>query len=95
MFFTDLIEKGGPVLYLLFFLTFMIFIIVINKYFFLFVDRNHWFNTKFLEYTKIYPSNNTNLAYIEKTFISEYRRESLSNTKLLDGLIGMCPMLLV
>lgn len=93
MFFTDLIEKGGPVLYLLFFLTFMIFIIVINKYFFLFVDRNHWFNTKFLEYTKIYPSNNTNLAYIEKTFISEYRRESLSNTKLLDGLIGMCPML--
>jgi biopolymer transport protein ExbB len=33
------------------------------------------------------------LYNVEKTFLSEFRRDSLSNIKLLDGLIGMCPMI--
>ena len=31
--------------------------------------------------------------FVEKTFLSEFRRDSFSNIKLLDGLIGMCPMI--
>ena len=30
---------------------------------------------------------------VEKTFLSEFNRISNSNIKLLDGLIGMCPMI--
>ena len=33
------------------------------------------------------------LYNVEKTFLSEFRRDSLANIKLLDGLIGMCPMI--
>lgn len=93
MFFVDLISKGGPVLYLLFLLTFLILFIVINKYFFIFLDKKYWFDSRFIEYTQTNPANETNLSYVENTFIAEFKRESLSNTKLLDGLIGMCPML--
>ena len=40
MFLNELIIKGGPVLYLLFFLTLIIFTVLINKYYFVFFDKN-------------------------------------------------------
>jgi len=35
----ELFTRGGPVLYLLFLLTFLIFLVLINKYFFLIYDK--------------------------------------------------------
>ena len=42
MFLNDLIIRGGPVLYILFALTLIIFYILFSKYFFIFVDRKIW-----------------------------------------------------
>jgi biopolymer transport protein ExbB len=33
------------------------------------------------------------LSRVESTFLSEFKRDSNSGIRLLDGLIGMCPML--
>ena len=38
----ELFTRGGPVLYLLFLLTFLIFLVLINKYFFLIYDKKFW-----------------------------------------------------
>ena len=46
MFLTELIAKGGPVLYLLFILTLFILYIVINKYFFILSDQKHWYKNR-------------------------------------------------
>jgi len=93
MFFADLISRGGPVLYILFFLTILIFTILLNKYFFIISENKLWFNKKLSNFKKSYPPEHTNLAEVEKTFLSEFNRISNSNIKLLDGLIGMCPMI--
>ena len=39
------------------------------------------------------PPSSVNLIHVEKTFLSEFNRNSYQNIKLLDGLIGMCPMI--
>ena len=93
MFFVELISRGGPVLYLLFLLTLIIFFVLMNKYFFIYLDKKIWFSTKLDEYEANYPPDTINLAQVEKTYLSEFKRLSGSNIKLLDGLIGMCPML--
>ena len=46
MFLNELITRGGPVLYLLFILTLIIFYIVFNKYFFVFVEKKEWLSSK-------------------------------------------------
>ena len=48
----ELFIRGGPVLFLLFLLTFLIFIILVNKYSFLYFDRDIWLNKKFKEFVK-------------------------------------------
>ena len=93
MFLNDLIIRGGPVLYILFILTLIIFYILFNKYFFIFVDKKVWTSKKIDDFVILNPPESTKLFFVEKTFLSEYRRDSFSNIKLLDGLIGMCPMI--
>tara|TARA_B100000989_G_scaffold98825_1_gene72109 strand:+ start:1861 stop:2373 length:513 start_codon:yes stop_codon:yes gene_type:complete len=93
MFLTDLISRGGPVLYILFLVTLLIFYIVFNKYLFVYFDKKPWLSTKLDEFMKSNPPSETNLVFVEKTFLSEYQREASSNIKLLEGLIGMCPMI--
>ena len=93
MFLNELIIKGGPVLYLLFFLTLIIFTVLINKYYFVFFDKNNWYEDKLDHFYEEFPPSGMKLYNVEKTFLSEFRRDSLANIKLLDGLIGMCPMI--
>ena len=44
-------------------------------------------------YNALYPPERIKLYNVEKTFLSEFKRDSMSGIKLLDGLIGMCPMI--
>ena len=73
----ELFIRGGPVLYLLFGLTFLIFLLLIDKYIFIFIQSRTWVKYKF----------------VEATLISNVKRKTASNIKILDGLIGMCPMI--
>tara|TARA_B100001093_G_scaffold296420_1_gene282626 strand:+ start:1937 stop:2449 length:513 start_codon:yes stop_codon:yes gene_type:complete len=93
MFLSELITRGGPVLYLLFILTLIIFYILFNKYSFIFFDKKTWSSSKLDKFIDENPPETTKLFFVEKTFLSEFRRDSFSNIKLLDGLIGMCPMI--
>ena len=93
MFFADLISRGGPVLYLLFILTLIIFTVLINKYYFVFIDKKVWYTTKLNNFYTTYPPERMKLSRVESTFLSEFKRDSNSGIRLLDGLIGMCPML--
>ena len=89
----DLFTRGGPVLFLLFLLTFLIFIILVNKYSFLYFDRDLWLKEKFKNFVKENPPSSFTLKHVDNTFIAELKRISNENIKLLDGLIGMCPMI--
>ena len=89
----ELFIKGGPVLYLLFFISFLISYILVKKYIFIFTNKNKWSGEKLDNFIIKNPPENINLKYVEKTFISEMKRTSNENIKLLDGLIGMCPMI--
>ena len=93
MFFADLISRGGPVLYLLFLLTLIIFTVLVNKYYFVFIDKKYWYTKKLDKFHALYPPESIKLHSVEKTFLSEFKRDSMSGVKLLDGLIGMCPMI--
>ena len=72
MFFVELISRGGPVLYLLFLLTLIIFFVLMNKYFFIYLDKKIWFSTKLDEYEANYPPDTINLAQVENTYLSEF-----------------------
>ena len=93
MFFADLISRGGPVLYLLFLLTLLIFVVLINKYYFVLVDKKYWYTNKLDRFCALHPPETIKLYNVEKTFLSEFRRDSMAGVKLLDGMIGMCPMI--
>lgn len=93
MFLTELIAKGGPVLYLLFTLTLFILYIVINKYFFILSDQKHWYKNRFEDFINNHPSSQFSNSDLDKTIVSEFKRISFNNIKFLDGLIGMCPMI--
>ena len=75
MFFADLISRGGPVLYLLFLLTLIIFTVLVNKYYFVFVDKNYWYKNKLDNFYALYPPERIKLYNVEKTFLSEYLLE--------------------
>ena len=92
MFLDELFTRGGPVLYLLFLLTFLIFLVLINKYFFLVFDKKFWLDTNLNNFISNNPASNTSLKTVETTYIAELKRVSNSNIKILDGLIGMCPL---
>ena len=92
MFLNDLIIRGGPVLYILFALTLIIFYILFSKYFFIFVDRKIWTSKKIEDFVLSNPPESTKLFFVEKTFLSAYRRDSFSNIKLLDESILCLPV---
>ena len=89
----ELFIRGGPVLYLLFGLTFLIFLLLIDKYIFVFIQSKLWVNKKFSSFMKINPPASTKYKFVESTLISNVKRKTASNIKILDGLIGMCPMI--
>jgi biopolymer transport protein ExbB len=89
----ELFIRGGPVLFVLFFLSFLIFFIFFNKYTFIYFDKSEWFTNKLDNFIKDNPPESFSLKHVQKTYISQLNRVSNSNIKLLDGLIGMCPMI--
>ena len=89
----ELFIRGGPVLYLLFGLTFLIFLLLIDKYIFIFIQSKAWVKEKFSSFMEINPPASTKYKFVEATLISNVKRKTASNIKILDGLIGMCPMI--
>jgi biopolymer transport protein ExbB len=89
----ELFIRGGPVLFVLFFISFLIFFIFVNKYTFIYFDKSEWFTEKLDNFIKNNPPEIFSLKQVQKTYISELNRVSNTNIKLLDGLIGMCPMI--
>tara|TARA_X000000950_G_C13892060_1_gene651276 strand:+ start:347 stop:856 length:510 start_codon:yes stop_codon:yes gene_type:complete len=89
----ELFIRGGPVLYVLFFISFLIFFIFVNKYLFIYFEKSEWFSQKLEKFIDENPPENFNLKQVQKTYISELNRISNTNIRLLDGLIGMCPMI--
>jgi len=89
----ELFIRGGPVLYLLFGLTFLIFLLLIDKYIFIFIQSRTWVKEKFSSFMEINPPASTKYKFVEATLISNVKRKTASNIKILDGLIGMCPMI--
>ncbi len=93
MFLDDLITRGGPVLYILFFITFVILNICLTKYIFIYVETKMWFKEKINQFVNDYPPSTYKIHHLEKTIVAEFKRESMSNIKSLEGLIAMCPMI--
>ena len=89
----ELFIRGGPVLYILFFISFLIFFILVNKYIFIYLEKSEWFDQKLNTFVEDNPPELFNLNQVKKTYISELNRISNTNIRLLDGLIGMCPMI--
>jgi len=89
----ELFIRGGPVLFALFLISFLIFFIFVNKYTFIYFDKSEWFTEKLDNFIKNNPPEIFSLKQVQKTYISELNRVSNTNIKLLDGLIGMCPMI--
>jgi len=89
----ELFIRGGPVLFVLFFISFLIFFIFVNKYIFIYFDKSEWFTKKLDDFIINNPPEIFSLKQVQKTYISELNRVSNTNIKLLDGLIGMCPMI--
>ena len=89
----ELFIRGGPVLYILFGLTFLIFTLLVDKYLFIFVQSKTWVNAKFTSFVNSNPPSSTKYKFVEATLISNVKRKTASNIKVLDGLIGMTPMI--
>jgi len=89
----ELFIRGGPVLFILFFISFLIFFILVNKYIFIYLDKSEWFDQKLNRFIEENPPESFDLNQVKKTYVSELNRISNTNIRLLDGLIGMCPMI--
>jgi biopolymer transport protein ExbB len=66
---------------------------LIDKYVFIFIQSKKWVNNKFNQFVELNPPSVTKYKFVESTLISNVKRKTASNIKVLDGLIGMCPMI--
>ena len=89
----ELFLRGGPVLYVLFFITLIIFYILIDKYRFIFFNSESWLKLKLSEFKKEFPPETTDYKLVESVLLASVSRESKTNIKMLEGLISMCPMI--
>ena len=89
----ELFLRGGPVLYVLFFITLIIFYILIDKYRFIFFNSESWLKLKLSEFKKEFPPETTDYKFVESVLLASVSRESKTNIKMLEGLISMCPMI--
>ena len=89
----ELFIRGGPVLYVLFLITLMIFYILVDKYIFIFLNSKKWLDNKLSSFYKEFPPSSTDYKYVESILINSVTRQSKSNIKILQGLISMCPMI--
>jgi biopolymer transport protein ExbB len=90
---TDLFDRGGPVLYLLFFVTLYIWFIIFTKYLSTNYNNKNWIQKDFISFSNGINVNKNNRHLFEESFLIYVKRISSQRLKMLDGLIGMCPML--
>ena len=89
---SDLFERGGPVLYILFFVTIFIWFIIFSKYLATSYNKN-WIHNNFVDFSKGLIVNKNNFDFFQDSFLIHIKRKSSKHLKMLDGLIGLCPML--
>lgn len=89
----ELFVRGGPVLYLLFLLSGLIFYLLVDKYVFIFFKSKNFLINSVDDFSNEYSPSNTDYRFIQNTLISSVKREANKNIKILDGFIGMCPMI--
>ena len=89
----ELFIRGGPVLYILFLLTALIFYILVDKYIFIFFKSKEYLTLVMKDFAQDNPPESTEYKFIQNTLISSVRRDANKNIKILDGFIGMCPMI--
>ena len=74
-------------------MTFLIFTLLVDKYLFIFVQSKHGLTQSLLALLIQTPPSSTKYKFVEATLISNVKRKTASNIKVLDGLIGMTPMI--
>ena len=90
---TDLFDRGGPVLYILFLVTLFIWFIIFSKYLATTYNNKNWINNNFNDFSNGVTINKNNIHLFEESFLIHIKRVASKKLKMLDGLIGLCPML--
>ena len=89
----ELFDRGGPVLYILFIVTLFIWFIIFSKYLSTSYNNKNWIKNNFDTFSNGVDINQSNLHLFEESFLIHIKRVSTQKLKMLDGLIGLCPML--
>ena len=90
---TDLFDRGGPVLYILFLVTLFIWFIIFSKYLATTYNNKNWISRNFDNFSDGVLINKNNVHLFEESFLIHIKRVATQKLKMLDGLIGLCPML--
>ena len=90
---TELFDRGGPVLYILFIVTLFIWFIIFSKYLSTSYNNKNWIKNNFDTFSSGVNINRSNIHLFEESFLIHIKRVSTQKLKMLDGLIGLCPML--
>ncbi len=89
----ELFDRGGPVLYILFIVTLFIWFIIFSKYLSTSYNNKNWIKNNFVIFSDGVNINRSNIHLFEESFLIHIKRVSTQKLKILDGLIGLCPML--
>lgn len=89
----ELFDRGGPVLYILFIVTLFIWFIIFSKYLSTSYNNKNWIKNNFDTFSSGVNINRSNIHLFEESFLIHIKRLSTQKLKMLDGLIGLCPML--
>ena len=89
----ELFDRGGPVLYILFIVTLFIWFIIFSKYLSTSYNNKNWIKNNFDSFSSGVNINRSNIHLFEESFLIHIKRVSTQKLKMLDGLIGLCPML--
>ena len=89
----ELFDRGGPVLYILFIVTLFIWFIIFSKYLSTSYNNKNWIKNNFDTFSSGVNINRSNIHLFEESFLINIKRVSTQKLKMLDGLIGLCPML--
>ena len=90
---TDLFDRGGPVLYILFIVTLFIWFIIFSKYLRTSYNNKNWIQNDYKKFSEGVNINKKNVHLFEESFLIHIKRVASQRLKILDGLIGLCPML--
>ena len=89
----ELFDRGGPVLYILFIVTLFIWFIIFSKYLSTSYNNKNWIKNNFDTFSSGVNINRSNIHLFEESFLIHIKRVATQKLKMLDGLIGLCPML--